>query len=374
MRQNGDSRDLDMILERDKRAGRNGAGRGSISNGSRGSRNGSNAGAGNRSGGARNSGNGSSAGAGNRSGSINNGNMSYGSSGSRNSAGRERGGYSEYPYAKSAGSAVQRRGGSAADVQLWNDGGKKGGSVVQYRSREAQMQYRREMRRKKRRRQMLLVRSLVGAATLILILAVGFGMWKLGTYLWSREEGKDVEAALPIEQEQQMIEENRSEKPVMEEKFLTPNEYSRPGEPLTEVTEIFVHYTANAGTSAAQNRSYFENLGITGETSASAHFVVGFNGEIIQCLPLDEIGYAVMEHNYNSISIECCYLQEDGKFEDATYQSLVKLVGWLLNEYDLGPSAVKRHYDSNGKLCPKYYVEHEDAWNQFVKDVEAYIS
>ena len=39
------------------------------------------------------------------------------------------------------------------------------------------------------------------------------------------------------------------------EDFLTVNEYSRPGDPLTEVNNIFVHYTANPGTSAAQNRS-----------------------------------------------------------------------------------------------------------------------
>ena len=138
------------------------------------------------------------------------------------------------------------------------------------------------------------------------------------------------------------------------------------------MTEIFVHYTANAGTSAAQNRSYFENLGITGETSASAHFVIGYEGEIIQCLPLSEIGYAVKEHNYNSISIECCYLQENGKFEDATYDSLIQLLGWLLKEYDLGPSAVLRHYDSSGKKCPKYYVEHEEAWEKLLEDLEAY--
>lgn len=235
------------------------------------------------------------------------------------------------------------------------------------------MQYRRELRRKKRRRQMLLVRSLVGAAAFLFILAVIFGMWKLGSHIWKREAQEDAAEAMQ-QQEQQLIEENKSEKPEIEENFLTPNEYSRPGEPLPEVTELFVHYTANAGTSAAQNRSYFENLGITGETSASAHFVIGYNGEIIQCLPLDEIGYAVMEHNYNSVSIECCYLREDGKFEDATYESLIKLLGWLMKEYDLGPSAIKRHYDSNGKLCPKYYVEHEDEWEQLIRDVEAYVA
>ena len=62
------------------------------------------------------------------------------------------------------------------------------------------------------------------------------------------------------------------------EDFLTVNEYSRPGDPLTEVNNIFVHYTANPGTSAAQNRSYFEQLKDNHERSASAHFIIGYNG------------------------------------------------------------------------------------------------
>ena len=34
---------------------------------------------------------------------------------------------------------------------------------------------------------------------------------------------------------------------------------------------------------------------------------------------------------------------------------------------------VIRHYDVTGKNCPKYYVEHEDAWKQFKVDVADYI-
>lgn len=232
--------------------------------------------------------------------------------------------------------------------------------------------YRRAQRRKKRRRQLLLARTVAGAVTAAAVLLVILGMWKLGGFLWKKAEGGKTVSVMQREEER-LISKNHSKKPEILEDFLTPNEYSRPGERLTEVTEIFVHYTANAGTSAAQNRSYFENLGITGETSASAHFVIGYEGEIIQCLPLDEIGYAVKEHNFNSVSIECCYLQEDGKFTEETYQSLMKLLGWLMSEYDLGPSAVKRHYDSGGKLCPLYYVEHEDAWNRLKEDLKAYI-
>jgi len=170
-----------------------------------------------------------------------------------------------------------------------------------------------------------------------------------------------------------LIRANKTQKPEIEEYFLTPNPYSRPGEALEEVNHIFVHYTANPGTSAAQNRSYFENLGITGETSASAHFVIGYEGEIVQCIPLEEIGYAVKQRNYDSVSIECCYLSADGKFTEATYESLLRLCGWLLKEYKLTPGEVLRHYDEGGKKCPLYYVENEDEWEDFLEDLEQFI-
>ena len=71
------------------------------------------------------------------------------------------------------------------------------------------------------------------------------------------------------------------------------------------------------------------------------------------------------------LSIECCYLKESGKFEDATYRSLIRLLGWLMREYDLNISDIRRHYDAGGKKCPLYYVEHEDAWEQLKSDVAA---
>ncbi len=154
------------------------------------------------------------------------------------------------------------------------------------------------------------------------------------------------------------------------EDFLTVNEYSRPGDPLTEVNNIFVHYTANPGTSAAQNRSYFEQLKDNHERSASAHFIIGYNGEIIQCVPLDEIAYAVQTRNEDSISIECCYKADNGQFTQETYDSLIKLLKWLIDAYDLQPDDILRHYDCGGKKCPIYYTEHEDAWDRLKEDVK----
>lgn len=163
------------------------------------------------------------------------------------------------------------------------------------------------------------------------------------------------------------------EKPEIEEAFLTPNEYSRPQYKVGRIKNVFVHYTANPGTTAMQNRGYFESLGETGERSASAHFIIGYDGEIVQCMPLEEEAYAVAGRNMDSISIECCYINEDGRFTDATYQSLIKLLSWLLGKYNLKSDDILRHYDCGGKLCPLYYVNHEDEWNQLKIDVAAYI-
>ncbi|MCM1535954.1 MAG: N-acetylmuramoyl-L-alanine amidase [Clostridium sp.] len=157
--------------------------------------------------------------------------------------------------------------------------------------------------------------------------------------------------------------------PSWTEDFLSISEWARPGEELPEIKNIFVHYTANKNTSAAQNRSYFEGLKDSHERAASAHFIIGYEGEIIQCIPLDEIGYAVKTRNYDSVSIECCYQSNDGSFNKKTYDSLITLLKWLIQTYDLTSEDILRHYDCGGKKCPLYYTEHPDEWEQLKKDV-----
>lgn len=159
--------------------------------------------------------------------------------------------------------------------------------------------------------------------------------------------------------------------PDWKEDFLTVNEYSRPGDTLEQVKNIFVHYTANPGTSAAQNRSYFEQQKDTHERSVSAHFIIGYNGEIIQCIPLNEIAYAVQTRNEDSVSIECCFLAADGSFTKETYDSLIRLLAWLTDSYGLATDDILRHYDCGGKKCPLYYTENPSEWEQLKVDVDS---
>lgn len=76
-----------------------------------------------------------------------------------------------------------------------------------------------------------------------------------------------------------------SQQPQLDVELLSINDYSRPGLAMNEVKGIVIHYTANPGSTAIQNRNYFEGLKDSHETMASSHFIVGLDGEIVQCIP-----------------------------------------------------------------------------------------
>lgn len=165
-----------------------------------------------------------------------------------------------------------------------------------------------------------------------------------------------------------------ADQPDLQVELLTVNSYSRPGDPINDITGIVIHWTANPGTTAMQNRNYFEGLKDTHKTKASAHFVIGLEGEIVQCIPCKEISYASNDRNYDTISIECCIEDADGEFNAKTYESLLHLTTWLMGRYDLTVDDVIRHYDVTGKDCPKYYVDNEDAWEKLKMDLDNYIA
>lgn len=217
--------------------------------------------------------------------------------------------------------------------------------------------YRRKKTRKKSQRQRGRFRLVLALIALAVILLVIVGVSNRAKKAANDTKLSKIEAGAPE----------------FDVQLLTVNEYSRPGTALEKVKGIVIHYTANPGTGAQANRNYFENLKDTHTTKASSHFIVGLEGEIIQCIPTAEISYASNERNADTISIECCYENADGSFNQETYDSVIHLTAWLCQKFGLKAGDVIRHYDVTGKKCPLYYVEHEDAWKQFRKDVARYL-
>lgn len=159
--------------------------------------------------------------------------------------------------------------------------------------------------------------------------------------------------------------------PTLDVQLLTPNEFSRPEIASQEIQYVVIHYTANPGSSAQANRDYFENLKNTGTTHVSSHFIVGLDGEIIQCVPTAELAYASNDYNTISVSIECCHPDETGKYNEATYESVVQLTAWLCSMNGISVDHVIRHYDITGKDCPRYFVQNPEEWEAFRSDVQA---
>lgn len=221
------------------------------------------------------------------------------------------------------------------------------------RARDGKSYYTKNQRIKLRRRVQ------IGAGVLIVLLFVlavmkmmGVGLFGPGRYREIADENIDAT------------------KPDINVQLLTVNEYSRPGTEVNQITGIVIHYTANPGAGAMANRNYFENLKDTHLTKASSHFVVGLEGEVVQCIPTWEVAYASNDRNLDTVSIECCHPDETGKFNEDTYRTMVQLTAWLCEKFSLTEKDVIRHYDVTGKNCPKYFVEDEEAWEQFRADVK----
>jgi len=141
---------------------------------------------------------------------------------------------------------------------------------------------------------------------------------------------------------------------------------------------IVVHYVGNPGSSAQANRNYFENG--SGGNGVSAHYIVGLNGEVLQCIPDTECAMhagrsygaawngLAPTNNARYIGIECCHPDSTGKFNAKTEASLTALVKQLCATYALDAAKeVLRHYDVAGKQCPAYYVKNPAAWETLLQ-------
>lgn len=145
---------------------------------------------------------------------------------------------------------------------------------------------------------------------------------------------------------------------------------------------LVIHYTANDGDSAKGNGNYFKN----NKPKASAHYFVDDN-VIVNSVPDNYIAYAVGGKKYNnnggkyygvctntnSLSIELCDTQRNGKSDlsDKTRKNAIELARYLCKKYKIDKNHVIMHYQVNGKLCPKYFVEDAKAWKKFKDDIFA---
>lgn len=159
-------------------------------------------------------------------------------------------------------------------------------------------------------------------------------------------------------------------------KYLTKRNYTKMNNP-NRVKYIVIHYVG-ALSGAEANCHYFYST----YRGASAHYFVGYQGEIWQCVEDADMAWhcGSGHHTYkneNSIGIEMCVRKKSTKtmyatdkdwyFEDATVDATVELTKMLMKKYNVPVENVIRHYDVSGKICPNPYVYNntKHTWAEF---------
>lgn len=144
---------------------------------------------------------------------------------------------------------------------------------------------------------------------------------------------------------------------------------------------LVVHFTANDGDSDEANAKYFENNIV----KASAHYFID-DDSVTQSVPDNYVAYSVGGNKYpntkggkyfticnntNSLNIELCDTVKNGKndLSAKTRANAIEFIKQKVKKYKIDRNHVIRHYDVTGKNCPKYFVEDETSWNEFLDDI-----
>lgn len=159
-------------------------------------------------------------------------------------------------------------------------------------------------------------------------------------------------------------------------KLLTKVNYRNTNN-LNRIKYIVIHYVGATG-GAEDNCHYFHSV----NRGASAHYFVGHEGEIWQCVEDADVAWHCGDDKYwhatcrndNSIGIEmCCKKNASGVwyFEDVTVASTIELTKELMKKYNIPVENVIRHYDVTGKVCPAPYVNNntKHTWDAFKKSI-----
>lgn len=163
--------------------------------------------------------------------------------------------------------------------------------------------------------------------------------------------------------------------------YIKSNKYSRPKTKINPIRGIVIHWVANPNTTAKMNRDYFN----TTKAYGSAHEIIDLNGDVILCVPENEITYncgsatyterCIAElgytPNYCTYSIECTHIDWKGTMTVETYDSLVQRCIDLCIKFKLNAYNLWLHKDVVGwKDCHLWFVNNPNEWTKLKDTVQ----
>lgn len=163
---------------------------------------------------------------------------------------------------------------------------------------------------------------------------------------------------------------------ILKEKLADRDNYGSQRDPSV-IDWLAAHFTGNDGDTDENNGKYFSKP-VT--PRASAHYFVD-DDSVTRSVPDDHVAYSVGGSKYNnnggrlygsvtntnSLSIELCDNVKNGVVYPSagTIENAIMLFKSKMVEHGIDKAHVIRHYDVNGKPCPKYWVDDEKWEREF---------
>ena len=122
------------------------------------------------------------------------------------------------------------------------------------------------------------------------------------------------------------------------------------------IRRVVIHCTSG-GPSADRTAAYFAS-GADG-SKASAHFVIGQDGTVIQCVRLADVAYHAHAANVDSVGIEHCAHLPGMPPTPAQYDASARLVAWLCAQYAIPVDRqhIQAHHEADPatthQVCPE---------------------
>lgn len=162
-------------------------------------------------------------------------------------------------------------------------------------------------------------------------------------------------------------------------KMITKVNFSDSNRSAGQIKYLVKHFVGATGGAEANCRYFYDAY-----RGASAHFFVGHNGEIWQCVEENDTawhcGAKTYKHkecrNSNSIGVELCVKKDaNGQwyYTEETKKAAIQLFAYLMDKYGIDEKHVLRHYDVTGKICGEPDVRSGNKeWSAFKSAISSY--
>lgn len=148
-------------------------------------------------------------------------------------------------------------------------------------------------------------------------------------------------------------------------------------------THIIIHHTAHfvkdadkmltgdvSWRAAVQHARDAQSLhmNIRGWKDVGYHYMIDWEGRILEGRPLDYLGAHVEKHNTGSIGIVLMGDFARQRRTDKQIASLRTLLNWLMARYELTPNAISGHYQMKSTICPGTYLN--NVWDEAAEPID----